>query len=107
MRRDRGQDADGDLLVAFADIDPDFVQGRAEILEDAARPRQQDRAGRRQRNLPGGSQEEGCAERFLKLADAVAQRRLRQVEMGRGGAEAASFRDADEGLQTEDVDAHA
>ena len=107
MGRHRGEAAHGDLRIALPAVDPDLVEREAEILEDAPCARQQRRAGRGQRDLPGGAQEKRRAERFLELADAVAQRRLRQVEVRGRRPEAAALGDADEGLEPEDVNPHA
>jgi hypothetical protein len=63
-------------------------------------------SGARQRHLAGGAGEQLEAELVLELAHAMADRGLRQVEVRRRPLEAAALRDAEEGLQAEEVDAH-
>jgi hypothetical protein len=51
----------------------------------------------------GRALEERRADVLLDLADAAAERGLRQVQLPRGAAKAAEARDGDEGLQFRDV----
>ncbi len=70
------------------------------------RLRQEFDAGTRQRHLAGGARDQLDAELVLELAHAMADRGLRQVEMRGRLSEAAALRDAQKGLQAEEVDSH-
>src|SRR5215831_9003133 len=71
------------------------------------RLRQEFDAAARERHLAGRARDQLDPHLLLELAHAVTDCRLRQVEMRGRFSKAAAFRDAEKGLQAEEVYSHA
>ena len=93
-------------LAALGPLLLQFVEGVFELGQRLLRLGQEVDAGPRQRHLARRPREQLQPEVLLKLAHAMTDRGLRQIEMRRCALEAAAFGDADERLQPEKVDAH-
>jgi hypothetical protein len=100
------QTGDVETLAALGALLLEVVEGLLELGQRAARLRQEIDAGARQRHLARRAREQLEPEVLLELAHAVADRRLRQVEMRRRPLEAAALGNAEKGLEAEKIDAH-
>jgi hypothetical protein len=106
MHRERRQAGDVEAVAALGALLLQFVERLLELGDGLLRLGQEVDAGARERDLAGGAGEQLDPELLLELAHAVADRGLRQVEVRGGTLEAAALRDAQEGLQAEEIDAH-
>src|SRR5579885_731684 len=104
--REHRQAGDVEALAALGALLLEIVEGLLELGERSARFRQEIDAGARQRHLARRARKQLEAELLLELAHAVADRRLRQVEMRRRALEAAALGDAEKGLEAQKIDAH-
>ncbi len=101
-----GRQPIAESFLADAPVLAQLVEGHREAFDHVLDLRQEREPGRGQRHLAGRPRQEPDAEILLELAHPVAERRLRQVEMGGRELEAAALRDGDEGVQAEKVDPH-
>ncbi|MDR8933738.1 hypothetical protein FEP65_00605 [Burkholderia multivorans] len=102
-QRDRRHRADRDAPGHFALDLFDRFERAAHVAEQLLRARQQRVAAGRQLDAAHAAHEQLGVERGFELADRMRDRRLRDAEFARGGAQALVMRGADEGLQLRDV----
>lgn len=107
MDGDGGQATHREPFLAFLALLAQCGEAGRDLVHHAPRLGQQILPGRRQRHLPRRAREELHAQIVLQLLHAMAERRLRQVEVRGSQVEAPAVRDAEEGLEPEKIDPHA
>ena len=108
-KRDRERRCRTDCEAPAAQVGelPDLPGGTVDVGENAARPRQECLARRRERDVPGHAMKEGSAELLFEHADRARHRRLCDAEPARGLGEVPLLRDGDEVAQLMELDPHS